>query len=101
MKRIKTMFRLLILVLFAMYLAAGDVLAARKVIAYGMLTSLEDDGTVVIDEKGYVVDGTATIVGYEKGRISIRDISLPAHVYFEYEYTKEGPVIKLLQETPQ
>jgi len=100
MKRIKTLFGML-LVVFAMYLAAGDALAAGNGNAYGMLTSIEDDGTVVIDEKGYIVDRAASIVGYEKGRVSIRDISLPARVYFEYEYTKQGPVIKLLQETPQ
>lgn len=100
MKRIKTLFGLL-LVLIAITLAAGDALAAGKDNAYGMLTSIEDDGTVVIDGKGYMLDRAASIVGYEKGRISIRDISLPARVYFEYEYTKQGPVIKLLQDTPQ
>jgi len=79
--------------------ASLDVHAAGKVNAYGILTSIEDDGTVVIDGIGYLVSPSVTIQDYRGTSISFYKIKLPHNVHFEYEYSKEGLMIIFIEET--
>ncbi|NTW57881.1 MAG: hypothetical protein HGB21_02750 [Nitrospirae bacterium] len=99
-KRKKTiaMFLAVFIVLALTLAASSDVSAAGKVKAYGMLTSIEDDGTVIIDKIGYLVSPSVTIRNYRDESILLRDISLPHNVYFEYEYRSEGFMIILIEE---
>lgn len=75
-----------------------DVHAAGKVKADGMLTSIEDDGTVIIDGMGYLLSRSLTVQDYEERPISLQNIDLPHHVHFEYEYTAEGFRIIFIKE---
>lgn len=99
----RTLFRFLLVVFvgFMVCLTSDDVLATGKVRAEGMLTSIEGDGSVVIDEKGYEVSPTARIIDRKGRRVSLHSLSLPTRVSFEYEYTEKGFVIKLLEEYPE
>lgn len=100
MKRIKTLFGLL-LVLIAITLAGQSALAADMFKASGRMTSIQQDGTVIIDGKVYTVDRLARIISWDKKQVSLREVDLPARVTFEYEVTEEGRVIRLLLEIPQ
>jgi hypothetical protein len=71
---------------------------AGRVEAYGMLTSVEVDGTVIIDNMGYLVSPSAVVRNYRDEYLRLRDISLPHNVYFEYEYTEKGFMIVLIKE---
>lgn len=83
-------------------LATGpDVLAAGKVKAYGMLTSIEDDGSVIIDEKGYGLSPSVVVRDYRGDRISLRELPLSSSVEIEYEYAPRGFVIISIQEVAQ
>lgn len=78
-----------------------DVLAAGKSNAYGMLTSIEDDGTVIIDEKGYQVSSSVVVQDCQGDRIVLRDLLPSRYVHFEYEQTTGGFVIVFIKEVPQ
>jgi hypothetical protein len=83
-------------------LAAGsDVLAAGKVKAYGMLTSVEDDGSVIINEKGYLMSPSANVLNYQGKHILLSDLLPSRYVQFEYEQTTRGFVIIFIKEIPQ
>lgn len=77
-----------------------DAHAARKVTvkADGVLTSIEDDGTVIISGTGYLLSRSLTVQDTEERSISLRDIDLPCHVHFEYEYSAEGFTIILIKK---
>jgi hypothetical protein len=76
-----------------------DVLAdVGTVKATGMLTSIEDDGTVIIDNKGYEVDPSILVVDRKGKSISLRRLSLPTKVRFEYIYDKTGFIIVFIQK---
>ena len=66
----------------------------------GALTSV-DGGTVMINGKGYTVSASAQISDWRGYPVSLRRFSLPARVYFEFEQTQDGPVIRLIKEIPQ
>lgn len=102
MKKRKVLLRLLLAGFVVFCLAVGDnVLAAGNISADGILTSVEDDGTVVIDEKGYEVDLSAQIVDSNGRTVLLDGLLTPVRVYYEYVYTKRGPVIKLIKEYPK
>ncbi len=67
----------------------------------GTLTSIESDGAVIIDGKRYAVSSSAQILDWRKFSVSLHRFSLPARVYFEYEPTQNGPIIKVIKEIPQ
>jgi hypothetical protein len=75
-----------------------DVHAAGTVKADGILTSIERDGTVIIDNIGYLLSPSVKVHDYEGSRISIHNFKVPLHVHFEYEYTAEGFVIIFIKE---
>lgn len=77
-----------------------NAFSAGKVTAEGMLTSVEIDGSVVIDEKGYQVDSSAKISDKEGKQVSLYELSVPARVSFKYVYAPEGFVIIILEEQP-
>jgi len=67
--------------------------------ATGTLTSIEgDDGRVIIDEKGYKFDPSVVVINREGKSVSLRSLSLPAAVRFEYIYTETGFVIVIIEE---
>jgi hypothetical protein len=96
-----------LLVLFA----SSAVFAAVKVKASGIMTSLEDDGTVIIKKiisinksgeksqsTGYLLSPSVVVQDQNGGSISLNDIALPYNVDFEYEYTPKGFMITLIKK---
>lgn len=93
---------LICLVLLGIFLINGEVIAASQIIKdRGTLTSVEGDGTVIIDEKGYKIDPSAKIIDKKGKKAAIYNLLPPTKVYFEYEYAKNGFVIKLIEEFPE
>ncbi|MDA8098799.1 MAG: hypothetical protein M0042_04170 [Nitrospiraceae bacterium] len=84
---------------------AGSVFAAEKKTANpfvtGELTSVESDGTVVIDNNGYLVSPFALILDGKKRKVPLSAIPIPSPVYIEFTYSTAGPVINLLRVNPQ
>lgn len=77
------------------------VFAAGKVKASGMLTSIEDDGSVIIDEKGYWLSPSVVVRDYRGDRISLRELPLSSRVEIEYEYAPRGFAIISIKELAQ
>ncbi len=94
----KDLFRMLLTVCLILLVASGAVFAAGKVKASGLLTSVEDDGTVIIDSIGYLVSPSVTVQDSQGRHISLRDISLPYNVNFEYVYAPNGFMIIMIKE---
>lgn len=97
----KELFRMVTIGCFLVLVAAGVAVAAGKGTGKGILTSFENDGSVIIEEKGYLLSPSVTIQNYTGERITQRSLSVPCLVYFEYEYTPQGVVIRLIKEIPQ
>lgn len=83
------------------YLMDGALFAAGNVKANGILTAVESDGSVVIDEKGYEMARSAEVLDQEGKRTFLKLFTLPAKVDFEYEFTKNGPLIIRIKEIPK
>jgi hypothetical protein len=66
--------------------------------ATGILTSIEDDGSVIIDEKGYKVDPSVMVINRRGKSISLRSLSLPAPVRVEYVQATTGFIIVVIEE---
>lgn len=98
--RHKKIFFTLLLGVIMVYMACSLAIAAGKVRADGMLNLVEEDGAVMIDDKGYWIDPSARILDREGKAVSLHKLSLPTRVEFEYEYTKNGPMIRLIMEYP-
>lgn len=75
--------------------AVADVSTVKET---GTLTSIEDDGRVIIDEKGYEVDPSVMVINRKGKTISLRSLSLPATVRFEYRQTKTGFIIVVIEQ---
>ncbi|MBI5098161.1 MAG: hypothetical protein HZB30_02845 [Nitrospirae bacterium] len=75
--------------------AVADISTVK---ATGTLTSIEDDGRVIIDEKGYEVDPSVMVINRKGKIVSLRSLSLPATVRFEYTYAKTGFIIVMIEE---
>lgn len=94
----------LLLAVFSVFIVSAfidgfDVLADTPTVkATGTLTSIEDDGSVIIDEKGYEIDPSATIINRKGKSVTLRSLSLPAKVRFEYRYAKTGFIIVFIGE---
>lgn len=82
-------------------LIAGSVFAAGKGSGYGMLKSVEEDGTVIIDDKGYLLSSSVAIQNHRGERLTLRGLNHPDSVYFEYEITTRGFVITLIKQSPR
>lgn len=101
--RIMTKWGIFLLAAFVVFvLAAGsDIGAAGKVQASGMLTAVEEDGTVIIDEKGYLMSPSATVQNYRAEKTSLDSLLPSSVVEFEYQYEPRGFVIYFIKEIPQ
>ncbi len=94
----------LLLAVFSVFIVSAfidgfDVLADTPTVkATGTLTSIEDDGSVIIDEKGYEVDPSVMVIDHKGKSVPLRSLSLPAKVRFEYIYAKEGFIIVFIGE---
>ncbi len=88
--------------MITLFLINGEVIATGKTIKdKGTLTSVESDGTVIINEKGYKIDSSVKITDKKMKRVAIYNLSLPTKVFFEYEYRKNGFFIKVIEEFPE
>ena len=95
-KNVVLFFAVFILLAFAV---SFDVFAdVPTVKAAGIMTSVEDDGTVMIDKMGYLIDDSAQIIDLKGKSVSLQNLSLPAKVNFEYEYTQKGFVIIFIKQ---
>lgn len=100
MERTNRLIKMLLVVL-ALYLAGGEAFAAGSGKGNGRLTSIGQDGTVVINEKVYVIDIRTRVMNAEEKQVSLRDLLLPAPVYYEYNDINQVPLIYLLREMPR
>jgi len=66
--------------------------------ATGTLTSIEDDGRIVIDEKGYELYPSVIVINRKGKSVPLHSFSLPAQVRFEYTYSTTGFVIVFIEE---
>ncbi len=79
--------------------ANGAVPEEKLIKAYGHLTSIQLDGSIIIHEKKYKVLPSANVLNWEGTPVTLHRFDLPTRVYFEYEHTETGPVIKLIRES--
>jgi hypothetical protein len=102
MRKRKTIVLLLaafsILIVSAFIYRSDAVADISTVKAAGTWTSIEDDGSVIIDEKGYAVDPSVMVINRKGKSVSLRRLSLPATVRFEYTYTTTGFMIVIIEE---
>lgn len=64
----------------------------------GTLTLIEDDGRVIIDEKGYALAPSVIVMNRKGKSVTLRSISLPAPVRFEYIQATTGFIIVFIEE---
>jgi hypothetical protein len=81
---------------------AGTASAGPSIKAFGSLTSVEDDGTVIITVSGhtdgYLVDPSIRVVNRKGKSCSLNELTLPAGISFEYIISSTGPVIQRIKE---
>ena len=97
----RDLFRILVIGCLLVVVASGAVFAAGKGKGHGTLTSLEEDGSVVIDGKGYLVSPSVRVLDSQGNHTLLRNLPLSSYVYFEYEYTRDGFTIILIKEMPK
>lgn len=101
MKKLAGLAIALVMISMVFTMAAGVNAAEKHVKAVGTLTAIETDGTVTIDGSGYEVASSAKIIDSRGERSSLDKFQIPARVQIEFEYTKNGPVIRLIREMAQ
>ncbi|RJR14555.1 MAG: hypothetical protein C4581_13795 [Nitrospiraceae bacterium] len=98
-KSLSTFLSALLIVVVSSYIMSNDALADVPTVKdSGTLTSVENDGTVIIDEKGYKVDPSVVVIDRKGKNVLLRSISLPSAVRFEYIYAKTGFIIVSIEE---
>ncbi|GBD99934.1 hypothetical protein BMS3Abin07_01981 [bacterium BMS3Abin07] len=75
--------------------------AAGNIKAVGVLTSVEDDGSVIIDGRGFNVDPLVSVLDSEGKEISMDELAPPTRVQYEYGNTKDGPVLRIIRVIAQ
>jgi hypothetical protein len=83
------------------WLTLGILPAEGREKADGILTGIETDGTVIINDGGYLVDTAARILNSRGEKITLDKLVPPVRVYFEFDSTKNGAVIKLIKEVSE
>lgn len=68
---------------------------------HGELTAIEQGGTVVISNKGYLTDSYTRVYDGLGRRTTLDAIEIPSAVYYEYVFVRKGALIRLLKVTPQ
>lgn len=89
----------LIMVFLTIFLNPSSIYADTPTVkAKGILTSIEEDSTVIIDQKGYKIDKSVLVIN-DKGRpIPLRSLSIPTYVRFEYRYAHDGFAIEYIEQ---
>lgn len=85
----------------ALFLSCSEASAAAITKAGGMLTSIENDRSVIIDKKGYLTNSATKIIDLQGRHIPPEHISLPARVDIRYENTAKGALIKVIKIFPK
>lgn len=85
---------------FVMFCLNGDINAAGTGKGKGKLTSIEEDGSVLIDGRGYFVDSNVRVIDRKGKPSKLRSLPIPTKVIFKYEYAKKGFVIISIEEEP-
>jgi len=105
--------RLAFVLFLISFMPADRAAAGGKAAAEGILASMEQDGSVLIhsvhenggvvtdDEMGYLLDQNVQVFNGEGKQVFLKSLSFPAKIRFEYEYTKDGTVIKVIKEIPR
>ncbi len=101
MEKMKVLRGLLLAGFVVFCLTGVTVLAAGSLMASGQLTSVEENGTVVIDGKVYNVDPSAQIMDGEGRTVMLHRFPLPVRVHYEYVDTNLGRLIKVIKEHPK
>jgi hypothetical protein len=101
--QMRDLFRVLVIGCLLVLAVSGVVYAAGQGKGHGILTSIEDDGSVIIKDNkgqlnGYLLSPAVTVQDGRGARKSLRSLHLPVDVYFEYEYMKKGFMIVLIKE---
>ncbi len=97
----RTIWRGAALIVVALLCFTADAMA-DNVKARGTLSSVESDGTVVIDGHGYGLDPSARVFDGQGKSVEPDKLMLPTYVYFEYRFkANSGPVVILIREIPQ
>lgn len=86
---------LLLIVFMNPFFAYADTPTVK---AEGTLTSIEEDGTVIIDHKGYKVDNSVLVVNHKGRPIPLKSLLPPVHVRFQYRYAHDGFVIEYVEQ---
>jgi hypothetical protein len=99
----RDLLRIFLTVFLILLVVSGFVFATDTLKSGGLLTSVEDDGSVVIKDKngqlnGYLLSPSVIVKDFHGRRISLRNISPPCWIHFEYEYAPEGFMITLIKE---
>ena len=102
----RTLLRMLVIGCVILIFAAGVVFAAGKEKATGMMTSIENDGTVIIQDKkgqlnGYLLSPSVAVQDHKGNRKLLKELQMPLKVYVEYEYTTKGFMITLIKEVAE
>lgn len=84
---------ILLSILFSSFVSADT----PTIKAEGTLTSIEEDGTVIIDQNGYMVDRSVLVVNHKGRPIPLRSLLPPVYVRFQYHYAPEGFVIEYIE----
>lgn len=79
----------------------SDLFAVGKVKGEGMLTALEEDGSVIIDQKGFQLSPYVTVQNHRGENVALKTLLPSRYVNFEYEYGPQGFVIIFIKEVPQ
>lgn len=90
-----------IAILFSGFFVVTEAASDKRVEAHGVLSSVESDGTIVIDDKGFGTDPSMRIIDGQGKRMTLDKISLPARISYEFYYSAQGPVIILIREIRQ
>ena len=91
--------------LLAWFIAVDCVEAGHLQKGQGLLTSVEksaEEGTVIVyvDEHGYRLDAKAEILDRERKPVRLQEILPRTSIFFRYNYTTKGPVIRSIQVLP-
>lgn len=97
----KKFFIILIGLIIGFFIAHDNLFAGSIVKKDGTLTSIEKDGSLIIDEQGYLVSALVKVLNQDGKHILLKNISLPEKVYFHFEYTNRGPVINFIRVYPK
>jgi hypothetical protein len=66
----------------------------------GVMSELEEDGSVVIDNQGFILGSRVEILDSQGRYLPREELALPARIIYEFRYTPQGPVILRVRMKP-